>query len=168
MWWETCSSVHRLATFQREDMSEEIKSIRPYIKQLDKRLAELTELVQDYASPLEETLVKETDELKRLKTTNNYAYILASLMFSYVKLLSGHDTQHLNEKVMVELQRVRGYIERTKKLENKLKNKVTEQELKQETVKSQIRKTLGQPTISKQNFKNKHIKFEESNKVSKK
>ncbi|KAL3232130.1 Exosome complex protein LRP1 [Nakaseomyces bracarensis] len=143
------------------------KSVKPYIKQLDRKLAELKPLVDGYmTTPLDEALLRETDELKRLKLVNNYSYVLSSLMFSYVKLLSGHDTEGLNDKVMVELQRVRKYIERTKKLEQKLDKNVSDEELRKKEVQGQIRKTLT-PSISKQNFKNKHIKFDD-NRVSKK
>lgn len=143
------------------------KSVKPYIKQLDKKLGELKPLVNEcMTTPLDEQLLRETDELKRLKLVNNYSYVLSSLMFSYVKLLAGHDSEGLNDKVMVELQRVKEYIERTKKLEQKLNKKVSDEELKKDQVKSQIRKTL-EPSISKKNFKNKHIKFEDKNKVTK-
>lgn len=144
------------------------KSVTPYIRQLDKKLGELRPMINECMStPLDEQLLRETDELERLKLVNKYSYVLSSLMFSYVKLLAGHDSDGLNDKVMVELQRVRGYIERTKKLEQKLTKKLSDDELKKEQVKDHIRKAL-EPSVSKKNFiKNKHIKFENKDRVTK-
>ncbi|ODV93933.1 hypothetical protein PACTADRAFT_4830 [Pachysolen tannophilus NRRL Y-2460] len=148
---------------------ENIANVKSFVAQLDGSLDELEPLVLELCSkPLNERL-RSLDRLERIKLTNNYSYILSSLVFSYLKTL-GIDTD--KHEIMAELNRVQSYMKRLKTLQAEQKRKQQELKENNESAKKFIKTQLSgnsivvtgkqEPAISKVSFEGKHTRFNEN------
>lgn len=142
-------------------MDDDIKKLKPYLQNLKRSISELKPELQKFcASSLDDQLIQLTTEKQRLELTNSYAYVLNSLLFSYMKLVNVKDL----EPIKTELNRVKDYMKRTQELNNKEKRQAQNVDIQQEKLKNNIMNSLRQkPSISTQNFVGKHTKFDDSN-----
>lgn len=119
-----------------------------------------------------------TSEEQQIQILNNFAYILISTLFSYLKSL-GIDTD--SHPIKMELSRIKSSMNRLKNIKNEINgdtNKQEEEEEEKEKLKklkeylsrtlgvrdvglSVDVKSMGTSAISKQNFQGKHIKFDD-------
>lgn len=142
------------------DDSAEIKAC---ISHLNKQLASLEVDVKKLAAkPLDEQLLLLSSEREKLELTNKYAYVLSSLMFSYMKVLNVKDMA----PIRTELARVKSYMDKAKALDNKDAKEEQRRHQEQERAKKVINNALdgrqSGPAISKVNFQGKHTRFESS------
>lgn len=140
------------------DDSVEIKAC---ISRLNKQLGSLeVDLDKLTGKPLDEQLLLLNDEKARLDLTNKYAYVLSSLMFSYMKVLNVKDMA----PIRAELARVKSYMEKAKALDGREAKEADRRQKEQNHAKKMINSALdGRQTgaaISKVNFQGKHTRFE--------
>lgn len=146
-------------------MDDDTKKIIPYINNLNNKISILEKNFNKITEiSLNDQLIKETDELNKLKKINNYAYILSSLMFSYMKIIN---SKNLDKTILIELARVKEYMNKMnnfiKKKDELSKNKLIEKDNAKNFINNNILTNKQQPSISKKNFTNKHIKFDNDN-----
>lgn len=143
--------------------TEDAKAVKPYLKHLAKQITalepQIAKLVQ---RPLDEQLILIGDEQARLKLSNAYAYVIASLMFSYMKINGTKDMA----PIMAELDRVRGYMQREKSAVERATARRRLGDSEKEQLRSHIQDALGktrhsQASISAENFAGKHTRFED-------
>lgn len=135
--------------------------IKACILRLNKQLNSLeVDLNKLTAKPLDEQLLLLNDERAKLDLTNKYAYVLSSLMFSYMKVLNVKDMS----PIRTELARVKSYMDRAKAIDNRSSKETERQQQEQDRAKKVIKNALDGrqqgPAISKVNFQGKHTRFE--------
>ncbi|CDO94837.1 unnamed protein product [Kluyveromyces dobzhanskii CBS 2104] len=140
---------------------EDTKKIKPYISYLNKQVEQLGGDIEKLTSKsLDEQLLMLQDEKKKLDLSNNYAYILSSLCFSYMKVLNVKDMS----PIMAELARCKTYMDKSKQLEAKKLSQEQDGLEQEQQAKRVLQSALGgnhtEPSISKVNFQGKHTKFE--------
>lgn len=133
--------------------------IKQYVASLDGAVAGLDPVVKDLiGDSFEDRINTAQDPLQQIAISNGYAYIVVSLCFAYLKS-QGVDTQ--THPIMKDLDRVKSYMQRAKLAEE------GKEEVKVDTdvAKKFIKSVLGSgPSISQENFKGKHTKFEDEEK----
>lgn len=140
---------------------EEVQKIKPYIDNLSQKLSLLKpDLEKMTLKPLDEQLLLLSDERSKLDLTNRYSYVLSSLMFAYMKVLSVKDVS----PIMTELTRVKEYMNKAKALDQKHEREKELQKEEQISAKKAINSVLdgnhSGPSISKVNFQGKHTRFD--------
>lgn len=154
------------------------KEVRNFISSLDLAIKQL----EDDMNPIldksmDEIAMQENNQIEKAKVYNNYAYILVSTIFSYLKS-SGVDID--SHPVKDELARVKQYMKRTKNVEELIESKDKQKEsmeasrqflqntlgIKSKGTGNSAPASMGSPAISSSNFKGKHKKFKESGNTS--
>lgn len=146
---------------------EDAQKIKPYIAHLNAQIKKLEgELTKLTSQPLDEQLLLLKDDKEKLNLSNKYAYVLASLLFSYMKVLGVKDIT----PVMSELERVKKYMNEAKALDQKDvkadKLKAEEQERAKKIIRNALDGRQTGPAISRVNFEGKHTRFEDDDKSS--
>lgn len=91
---------------------ENLDLIKQYIQSLNQSLTTLAPHISTLTSnSFEDRLNSESDALKRMKIANNYAYVLVTLSFAYLKSIGVDTTKH---PIMEDLERVKSYMKRYK------------------------------------------------------
>lgn len=143
-------------------MDEDIQKLKPYINNLKRHLQVLKPELEKFAKDsLNDKLIILTNEMDKLNLVNNYSYILNSLLFAYMKLIG---CKNIDNTIMVELNRCKEYMQKAKQIVNRQNNKEARTDSEQQKLKSNILNSLNKPSISRENFQNKHIKFQEEKK----
>lgn len=140
---------------------EDIDKIKPYIVHLSRQLRQLrTEIGKFTTKSLDEQLLIESDERKKLDLSNRYAYVLSSLCFINMKINNVKDIS----PVMTELGRCKSYMDQAKQLDAKKNAETQDLERQEKQAKKVINSALDgrnvKPAISKANFQGKHTKFQ--------
>ncbi|ODQ81865.1 hypothetical protein BABINDRAFT_160096 [Babjeviella inositovora NRRL Y-12698] len=150
---------------------DNIENVKLYAQALDSAVDSLTvEIKALVAQTLNERSAAITP-LERAELTNNYAYSISSLFFSFLKA-SGVDTN--KHGIMDELSRVKSYMATVKQAKAGSEDKSADAELAKRYLKS----ALGQgnstvvtgahtPAISSAHFTGTHTKFAKDNETPK-
>lgn len=142
------------------------KAIKAFMAQLNSTTADLSvDLSKLTSKSLSEQLLA-LDPADQLHHSNNYAYIVTSLLFAYLKSM-GVDTK--NHPIMAELERCKSYIGREKALKESLKRKTNEELEEERKLKRFVDGVLGEGSRStavtgvpeRAISSGKHTKFEE-------
>lgn len=159
------------------------------VESVNNLLKNLNELVNSVTDPIKENIVDKTliesleeisktgeiehneavSELEQAKLLNIYSFILVSLQFTSLKL-SGNKINN-DSPIMMEIKRVKEYMDKVKVAEDLLLKKETKEQKKeresQEFIKKHISVTGSEPAVSKTHF-GSHVRFndEDEKKVS--
>ncbi|EGW35192.1 uncharacterized protein SPAPADRAFT_58388 [Spathaspora passalidarum NRRL Y-27907] len=149
---------------------ENIDNVRLFVQNLD---ASITNLEESLVPLLKKSLAELTStpgqsHTDKIKIYNNYAYVLVSTIYSYLKSI-GIDTD--SHPIKQELTRVKSYMNRLKSLESGEISEEKQKQAAEEQAKSFLARTLGVksvggaidsktagPAIS---FQGTHTKFED-------
>ncbi|KAH3677152.1 hypothetical protein WICMUC_001907 [Wickerhamomyces mucosus] len=151
---------------------ENTELINQFIKSLNGSLDSLDgDFKQLVGQSFEDRLNIADGPLDRIKISNNYAYILTSLSFAYLKSIGIDTSKH---PIMDDLNRVKSYVARLKEVENQSKNEEVKSEKDTEAAKrfinaalnsgtgnSTVVKGVPEPAISSASFKGTHTKFKD-------
>lgn len=169
---------------------ENIENLKLYINSLSQSISayesalsplqnkQLSDMILNINTTSSTTFTTSTSEEQQIQILNNFAYILISTLFSYLKSL-GIDTD--SHPIKMELSRIKTSMNRLKNIKNEINgdtNKQEEEEEEKEKLKklkeylsrtlgvrdvglSVDVKSMGTSAISKQNFQGKHIKFDD-------
>lgn len=152
-------------------------NIRLFIKSLDSSVDQLeSSLAPILKKSLDElifttTAGDENEQISKIKFYNNFLYTLIATIFSYLKSVGINTDTH---PIMNELNRIKTYMARVKRLQDIQEGKVKTEEQKQQDSKTFLQNVLGgsaggaaasesmsQPAISSSNFKGTHTKFKD-------
>lgn len=169
---------------------ENIENLKLYINSLSQSISayesalsplqnkQLSDMILNINTTSSTTSTTSTSEEQQIQILNNFAYLLISTLFSYLKSL-GIDTD--SHPIKMELSRIKSSMNRLKNIKNEINgdtNKQEEEEEEKEKLKklkeylsrtlgvrdvglSVDVKSMGTSAISKQNFQGKHIKFDD-------
>lgn len=143
-------------------MDEDLKKLKPYVNNMKRHISLLKpEINKLTKTSLDDKLIQMSNEMDKLELTNTYSYVLNSLLFAYMKLINCKDMTN----IMTELNRCKEYMQAAKKINQKITQSHSKEDKDQTKLKSSIMASLNKndnsPAISKQNFQNKHTKFED-------
>ena len=170
---------------------ENIENLKLYINSLSQSISayesalsplqnkQLSDMILNINTTSSTTFTTSTSEEQQIQILNNFAYILISTLFSYLKSL-GIDTD--SHPIKMELSRIKTSMNRLKNIKNEINgdtNKQEEEEEEKEKLKklkeylsrtlgvrdvglSVDVKSMGTSAISEQNFQGKHIKFDDN------
>lgn len=153
---------------------ENIDSIKALLVTLDTSVDQLDESLESITKKsLDDIAESKSNTIERIRTYNNYSYVLMSLIFSYLKTIGVSTDEH---PILRELARVKSNMKRLKDLEQNKTKEESSKEQSSEQAKEFLRNALGktangggaayrsnmsEPAVSSSSFKGVHTKFED-------
>lgn len=141
-----------------------------HIKELQQGFKENIELLETSLSsgiihePLDTTLSEgKLTSIQKAQLLNSYAYCLSTLYFVLLKSSGNIKNNGNQEKIMSELNRVKGFMNRVNvsldSTKAKSEKEIKTQEESKRFITAQLNGASFEPSVSKSHFKSKHTKF---------